>query len=70
MTVRQALIDKYNSTYPYRNKALPEGLAPLVERRVARSRPKWNKCPGNRRYITYMFDAMIGQANGAPRWST
>jgi extracellular elastinolytic metalloproteinase len=65
MTVRQALIDKYNSAYPYSNKALQKACA--VGRTASGAPgPKWNKCPGNRRYITYMFDAMIGQANGAP----
>jgi hypothetical protein len=65
MTVRQALIDKYNSKYPYRNKALQKACA--VGRTASGALgPKWDKCPGNRRYITYMFDAMIGQANGAP----
>jgi hypothetical protein len=65
MTVRQALIEKYDAQYPYSNKVLQKACA--VGRTASGARgPAWNKCPGNRRYITYMFDAMIGQANGAP----
>jgi hypothetical protein len=65
MTVRQALIDKYNSTYPYTDSVLQKACA--SGRTVAGAPgPAWNKCPGNRRYITYLFDGMIGQANGAP----
>ena len=65
MTVRQALIEKYNSVYPYDDTVLQKACA--SGRTVAGAPgPAWNKCPGNRRYITYLFDAMIGQANGAP----
>jgi hypothetical protein len=65
MTVRQALIEKYESRYPYGDKVLQKACA--VGRTAAGAvGPSWDKCPGNRRYITYLFDAMIGQANGAP----
>jgi hypothetical protein len=65
MTVRQALVEKYDSQFPYDDKVLQKACA--VGRTVTGApAPAWNKCPGNRRYITYLFDAMIGQANGAP----
>ncbi|MCA1712189.1 MAG: M36 family metallopeptidase [Actinobacteria bacterium] len=65
MTVRQALIAKYQSQYPYGDKVLQKACA--VGRTVNGAvGPSWDKCPGNRRYITYLFDAMIGQMNGAP----
>ncbi len=65
MTVRQALITKYDKQYPYTDKVLQKACA--VGRTAAGAPgPAWNKCPGNRRYVTYLFDAMIGQANGSP----
>jgi hypothetical protein len=65
MTVRQALVEKYNSQFPYDDKVLQKACA--VGRTVSGAPgPAWDKCPGNRRYITYLFDALIGQANGAP----
>jgi len=65
MTVRQALIDKYNSTYPYADAVLQKACA-LGRTSTGAQGPAWNKCPGNRRYIQYMYDALINQANGAP----
>jgi hypothetical protein len=65
MTVRQALIEKYNKKYPYGDKKLQKACA-VGRTSTGAPGPKWNKCPGNRRYITYLFDALIGQANGAP----
>ena len=65
MDVRQTLITKYNATYPATNKVLQKACA-LGRTTTGAPGPVWNKCPGNRRYITYLFDAMIGQANGAP----
>jgi extracellular elastinolytic metalloproteinase len=65
MEVRQSLIKKYDAKYPSTNKVLQKSCA--VGRTPSGAvGPAWNKCPGNRRYVTYMFDAMIGQANGAP----
>ncbi|MCW2499083.1 MAG: peptidase fungalysin [Frankiales bacterium] len=65
MTVREALVSKYDKTYPSTNKALQKACA---SGRTATGAvgPTWDKCPGNRRYITYLFDAMIGQVNPAP----
>ncbi len=65
MTVRQALIAKYDKAYPYKDRALQ--IACAVGRTPSGAKgPSWNRCPGNRRYITYQYDAMILQANGAP----
>jgi hypothetical protein len=65
MTVREALIKKYDSKYPYKNRKLQ--IACAVGRETnGKKGPAWNKCPGNRRYITYQYDAMILQANGSP----
>ena len=65
MTVRQALIDKYNAAFPYTDAAKQKACA-LGRTPTGAPGPAWNKCPGNRRYVTYLFDAMIGQLNGAP----
>ncbi|MCW2600831.1 MAG: peptidase fungalysin [Frankiales bacterium] len=65
MTVREALVKKYDATYPYTDKALQRACA-LGRTSTGAAGPTWDKCPGNRRYITYLFDAMILQANGAP----
>ncbi len=65
MTVRQALIEKYNAQFPYKDKVLQKACA-VGRTTTGAPGPAWNKCPGNRRYITYLFDAMIGQANGSP----
>ncbi len=65
MTIRQALVAKYDKKYPSKNRALQ--IACAVGRRPNGAKaPAWNKCPGNRRYITYQYDAMILQANGSP----
>jgi hypothetical protein len=65
MTVREALIIKWNKRFKYNNRTLQ--IACAVGRYAnGKPAPKWNKCPGNRRYVTYLFDAMILQANGAP----
>jgi len=65
MTVRKALIAKWNAKYPYKDRKLQ--IACAVGRYANGTKaPAWNKCPGNRRYITYLFDALILQANGAP----
>ena len=65
MTIRQALVAKYSRAYPYGNRGLQ--IACAVGRWPSGAKaPAWNKCPGNRRYITYQYDAMILQANGSP----
>ncbi|MGZ6827309.1 MAG: M36 family metallopeptidase, partial [Mycobacteriales bacterium] len=65
MTVREALVKKYDATYPHTNAALQKACA-LGRTATGAPGPTWDKCPGNRRYITYLYDAMILQANGAP----
>ena len=58
--VRQALVDKWNSKYPYTNKNLQydcaDGLLPV------------DRCPGNRRWIQNMFTGFLLQdaAAGMP----
>jgi hypothetical protein len=65
MAIRAALITKYDAKYPYKNRALQ--IACAVGRYADGSKaPAWNKCPGNRRYLTYQYDAMALQANGSP----
>ena len=65
MQIRAALIKKYDAKFPSSNKALQRSCA-IGRTPTGATGPTWDKCPGNRRYITYMFDAMINQANGAP----
>jgi hypothetical protein len=65
MNVREALVKKYDATYPSTNKALQKACA-VGRTETGAVGPTWDKCPGNRRYITYLFDAMIGQQNGSP----
>ena len=49
--VRQLLVDKYDDKYPYDDKALQaecaEGYTPV------------HRCPGNRRWMQLVFDAML-----------
>ena len=56
--VRQALVEKYNSAYPYNDKALQlrcaqatRGASPLAA----------DQCPGNRRWVQLVFDAFLLQ---------
>lgn len=51
--IRQAFIDKYNSTYPYTDQA----------RQTACADGKFNpeNCPGNRRWVQLMFDSFLLQ---------
>jgi extracellular elastinolytic metalloproteinase len=65
MTIRQDLINKYDKAYPYKNRALQIACA-MGRTASGAPGPKWNHCPGDRRYITYQYDAMALQANGAP----
>ncbi|MFN2538912.1 MAG: M36 family metallopeptidase, partial [Mycobacteriales bacterium] len=65
MTVRQALVAKYQAKYPYQDKVLQRACA-LGRTAAGTQAPTWDRCPGNRRFITYMYDAMINQANGWP----
>ncbi|RYU09344.1 M36 family metallopeptidase [Nocardioides iriomotensis] len=56
--VRQALVDKWNSSFPYGDKALQLRCA----RGTATSSPlPADQCPGNRRWVQLMFDAFLLQ---------
>ena len=52
-TVRQALVDKYNASYPYGDLALQKSCAD------GNTSP--GACPGNRRWIQIMYDAWLLQ---------
>lgn len=65
MTVRQALVARHEAQYHYADKALQKACA-LGRTATGAVGPTWDKCPGNRRYIQYMYDALILQGNGAP----
>ncbi len=65
MTVREALIKKYDATFPHTNKVLQKACA-LGRTASGAVASGFTGCPGNRHYITYLYDAMILQANGAP----
>ncbi|MCU1592957.1 MAG: Fungalysin metallopeptidase, partial [Frankiales bacterium] len=65
MTIREALIKKYDATYPHTDKVLQKACA-LGRNANGTAHSSFAGCPGNRRYITYMYDALILQANGAP----
>ena len=64
-TIREALIKKYDKQFPSSNRDLQIACA-VGRTKTGATGPAWNKCPGNRRYITYQYDAMALQANGAP----
>lgn len=55
-SVRQALVDKYNDAFPVGDKALQAQCA-------AGELPSQN-CPGNRRWIQLVFDAMLLDPTG------
>lgn len=65
MEIRQALIKKYDRQFPYKDRKLQIACA-VGRTETGAAGPAWNKCPGNRRYITYQYDAMALQANGTP----
>ncbi|MFE7228363.1 M36 family metallopeptidase [Nocardioides sp. NPDC057577] len=57
-SVRKALVDKYDATYPYADKALQ--LRCSVGTTTA-SPLAADKCPGNRRWIQLVFDSFLLQ---------
>ncbi|MDX6286063.1 MAG: extracellular elastinolytic metalloproteinase [Frankiales bacterium] len=63
--VRQALINKWNAQYPATNKALQLGCA-TGKTAAGAPAPQFDGCPGNRRWIQYVFTSFLLQANGAP----
>ncbi|MBV9485823.1 MAG: M36 family metallopeptidase, partial [Frankiaceae bacterium] len=63
--VRHALIKKYNKQFPASNARLQKACA--LGHFPNRTRaPGFFGCPGNRRWIQYMYDALLLQANGNP----
>ncbi len=65
MTVREALMKKYDARFPSTNKALQAACA-LGRTATGAVAPTFDGCPGNRRWVTYLFDGMILQASGEP----
>ncbi|MCW2665963.1 MAG: peptidase fungalysin, partial [Frankiales bacterium] len=65
MTVREALMKAYDGRFPSTDKALQAACA-LGRTASGAVAPSFEGCPGNRRWVTYLFDAMILQANGEP----
>ncbi|WP_372736566.1 M36 family metallopeptidase, partial [Nocardioides sp.] len=57
-SVRQALVKKYNKSFPYKNKALQLKCAQATES-ASPVAPQY--CPGNRRWVQLMFDAFLLQ---------
>ncbi|HET8651491.1 MAG TPA: M36 family metallopeptidase [Gaiellaceae bacterium] len=49
--IRQLLVDKYNGQFPYGDEEL--------QRECAEGYLQANRCPGNRRWIQLVFDAML-----------
>ncbi len=65
MTVRAALTETYRSRFSPDNVALQKACA--VGRTASGApAPTFDGCPGNRRWVTYLFDAMLLQASGSP----
>ncbi|MGA8847477.1 MAG: M36 family metallopeptidase [Nocardioides sp.] len=56
--VRQALVEKWNSKFPYRNKALQLRCAQGSQNKGPQSPAL---CPGNRRWLQLMFDSFLLQ---------
>jgi hypothetical protein len=65
IAVRQALVEKYRSRYNPQDLALQAACA-LGRTAAGAKQPSFEGCPGNRRWVTFMFDSMILQANGSP----
>lgn len=65
MTVREALSKKYDGQFPSSDKALQKACA-LGHTADGKEASTFDGCPGNRRWVTYLFDAMILQANPTP----
>ncbi len=65
MTVRAALTEAYRSRFDPENSALQRACA-LGRDAAGSPAPTFDGCPGNRRWVTYLFDAMLLQANASP----
>ncbi|WP_344009121.1 M36 family metallopeptidase [Nocardioides lentus] len=60
--VRQALVDRYQSRFPYGDRNLQLRCA---QGSGSQSPSRPIDCPGNRRWVQLMFDSFLLQANGA-----
>jgi extracellular elastinolytic metalloproteinase len=56
--VRQALVDKWDDEFPYRNERLQKRCAEATDNASPLAA---DRCPGNRRWIQLMFDAFLLQ---------
>ncbi|MCU1691508.1 MAG: peptidase fungalysin, partial [Frankiales bacterium] len=65
MTVREALMKKYDARFPSSDATLQAACA-LGRTTTGAVAPTFDGCPGNRRWVTYLFDGMILQASGTP----
>lgn len=65
MTIREALIEAYRSRFDPDDAALQTACA-LGRDAAGGPAPTFDGCPGNRRWVTYLFDAMLLQANASP----
>ena len=65
MRAREALMQAYDSTAPSGDLVLQEACA-LGRTAAGEVHSTFADCPGNRRWVTYLFDGMIAQANGSP----
>ena len=64
--VRQALIEKYDALgLRFDDAALQQACA-LGFFQDGREAPSFDGCPGNRRWVTYLFDGMLMEETGAP----
>jgi extracellular elastinolytic metalloproteinase len=63
--VRNDLVKKWDKTYSSKNLTLQASCA-LGRTAAGKKHSTFAGCPGNRRWITYVFDSMILQANGSP----
>jgi hypothetical protein len=63
--VRQALIKKYHKKFPASDARLEKACA-LGHFPNGTRAPGFFGCPGDRRWIQYMYDALLLQANGSP----
>lgn len=65
VAVRNDLVKKWDGRYSSKNLTLQAACA-LGRTTAGKKHSTFEGCPGNRRWITYLFDAMILQANGSP----
>lgn len=62
--IRQALVNKYNATFPASNTTLQDQCAEGVPGSSPTAPLPPNQCPGNRRWIQIMYDAFLLENSG------